>query len=130
MLDESDMQDPLKVLLDRVLETPQARGIFEQVQDLIDKAGNAIDPAMRPARRPPRVQAHVQPPPRPVPRGPDPLQMARMVMHFGPTESLSKDKISKQRRALAAICHPDRGGSTEAMQKLNRAADLLLAEHK
>jgi len=119
------------VLLDRVLETPQARGLFEQMQDLIDRAGNAIDPAARPIR-PPLQQRRTPPPPAqpaPPPR-PDPRQIARLVMHFGPAEPLSKDKISKQRRSLAAICHPDKGGSTEAMQRLNRAADLLLAEHK
>ena len=128
MLDESDDRDPVQVLLDRVLETPQAATIFERVQELLDRAGNAIDPTARPGR----PQRRVPPPPRPQPaqRGPDPLQVARMVMHFGPAEPLSKDKISKQRRSLAAICHPDKGGSTEAMQRLNRAADLLLAEHK
>jgi hypothetical protein len=51
-------------------------------------------------------------------------------MHFGPAEKLTKKRITKQRQALAAICHPDKGGSTEAMQRLNRAADLLLAAQK
>ena len=51
-------------------------------------------------------------------------------MHFGPAEALTRDRITKQRRVLASLCHPDKGGSTEAMAKLNQAADLLLAEHK
>jgi hypothetical protein len=127
LLDESDARDPLQVLLDRVLETPQAQGIFGQMQDLIDRAGNAIDPARRPPQQPPRRAA---PPPPPAPAAPDPLLTARAIMHFGPTETLTKERITKQRRTLASICHPDKGGSTEAMQRLNHAADLLLAQHK
>lgn len=130
-LDESDESDPVKVLLEKVLETPQARGIFAQVQDLLDRAGNAIDPTMRPAPRQRRVPppSGYRPPPRPAPPV-DPLPAARAVMHFGQGENLTKERITKQRRALASICHPDKGGSTEAMQRLNRAADLLLAAHK
>ncbi len=42
-----------------------------------------------------------------------------------PTEKLSKTKITKRRRALAGLCHPDKGGSVEAMTKINQAADVL-----
>lgn len=53
--------------------------------------------------------------------------MARSIMQFGPKEPLTRETITKRRRALAAVCHPDKGGSTEAMQNLNRAAEILLA---
>lgn len=131
ILDESDDRDPLQVLFDRVLETPQAAGILESFQGLLDRAGNAIDPATMPRR--PRTQipqgrtGHTPQAPR---RRPDPTQVARMVMQFGPAEPLTSEKISKQRRALAALCHPDAGGSTEAMARLNQAADLLLGQLK
>ncbi len=39
-----------------------------------------------------------------------------------------KDAVSRCRRALAGKFHPDRGGSTEAMQWINDAMDTLTTE--
>lgn len=150
-LDESDESDPLAALVDRIFETPkgrdiahqvlatpQAKGLFSKLQAALDRAGNAIDPTSvrRPPPRPPAQHpgrsAHVPPRPQPTDahKRAHNLRAARSIMHFGPSEPLTKERITKQRRALAAICHPDKGGSNEAMQKLNRAADLLLASAK
>lgn len=133
---EIDTRDPIANLLDMVLETPQAKQMFESVQDLIDRAGNAIDPRYHVSQQKAReaYQKH-QPPPPPPPREPQtpPIDvdlLARRVMHFGPEEILTKERIMKQRRTLAAICHPDKGGSTEAMKQLNEAATLLLQKLK
>ena len=38
------------------------------------------------------------------------------------------DRIAAARKSLARSAHPDAGGSVEAMQRLNRAADAALAE--
>lgn len=70
------------------------------------------------------------PPPRPSdPPPPDPIQRAREVLNFEPAEPLTRELINARRRALATLYHPDRqGGSTTAMQRINQAADLLLAK--
>jgi hypothetical protein len=74
----------------------------------------------RPRPQPPRPS---EPPP------PDPIQRAREVLNFGPEEPLTKDAINSRRRQLATVFHPDRqGGGTAAMQRINQAADLLLAK--
>jgi hypothetical protein len=71
-------------------------------------------------RRPPPGRA--APPPKPA--APDP----RLVLHFGPNDPITRAEIEKRRRELARLCHPDKGGSTEAMQRINQAADALLAQ--
>ena len=48
------------------------------------------------------------------------------MLHFGPSEPITEDQIKKRKRALAALCHPDQGGSVEAMTKINQAADILI----
>jgi hypothetical protein len=47
---------------------------------------------------------------------------------FGKDDVLDKQKITKRRKELAKLCHPDSGGSVEAMQAVNYAADVLLAK--
>ena len=75
-----------------------------------------------PPNRPPPA------PPPPPPR-PDPEIEARKILHFGQTEALDREKIQPRRRQLAAMCHPDQGGDTLAMQQINAAADVLLAKY-
>lgn len=128
---EEIRDDPLQAVLDRLLDTKQARAAFERFQNLIDRAGNAIDPQVVRSVRPPlpRPRSRPQPPPAPVPRI-DPHVEARTLLHFGPTDKITKKLITERRRALASLCHPDRGGSTDAMQRINQAADLLLTKLK
>jgi hypothetical protein len=79
----------------------------------------------RPGQAPPR------PPPRRAPPPPDPdevaRQRARQVLGFTPREPLTEEVIKARRRDLALRHHPDRGGSVDAMSKVNDAADTLLA---
>jgi hypothetical protein len=137
--DEDDDLDPVAVLAQRLLETPQIQNIIGSVQYVLDRAGDVIDDPSDLAELI-RERARATPPtprPRPKPRRPraprpkivpPPPQNPRAVLHFGPKEPLDKSKINKRRRALAALCHPDQGGSTEAMQKINEAADQLLTQ--
>lgn len=56
---------------------------------------------------------------------------AREVMGFSEDTELTAELISKRRKALAKIYHPDvpdAQGSPEAMQRINEAADELLGE--
>jgi hypothetical protein len=41
---------------------------------------------------------------------------------------LTVELVKQHQRALAAIHHPDRGGTKSAMQRINNAADALLAQ--
>lgn len=122
-----DYLDPVEVMAQRLLETPQVRDILGQLQDLLDRVGYAIDrhpPPPAPRARP-RVRPRRPPPPRTERRVP--ATEARSVLHFDPAEALTVEKVQKRRRALAALCHPDQaGGSTEAMQTINAAADVIL----
>lgn len=76
-------------------------------------------------------QQRQQRPPPPPPSSPprDPEVEARMVMGFAPKQELTKEIVQKRKQALAKVFHPDLpGGSTEAMAKVNNAADLILAK--
>jgi curved DNA-binding protein CbpA len=53
---------------------------------------------------------------------------AKQVLNFEAGEALTAAAVNKRRRELARIYHPDRpNGSKEAMQRINEAADDLLA---
>jgi hypothetical protein len=46
---------------------------------------------------------------------------------LGVEDSATREEIIAAHRRLTALVHPDRGGSTAAMQEANAARDLLLA---
>jgi hypothetical protein len=49
-------------------------------------------------------------------------------MGFEPNEPLTSERIHTRKQALARVFHPDRpGGSLAQMQRVNDAADTLLA---
>ena len=80
-----------------------------------------------PNQAPPRAR-RAPPPPPPPPVDPE-LEAnlaARRVLGFGPNDRLSPEMVKKRRAELARKHHPDRGGSTDAMAKINDAADVLL----
>lgn len=89
---------------------------------------------------PPRSQARQDPssqqqqsPPRspPAPAASDQSLLARSILGFEATDKLTKELIEDRRRQLAKVFHPDRqGGSTKQMQRVNQAADVLLARLK
>ena len=129
-----DDHDPIEGLVERVLDTEPVQNLIGSFEELLDRAANAIDPRAVPGpsrssspagnRTPPRRAA--PPPRRPPPPPPVAKEDPRAVLHFGPDERLTKEMVTQRRRALAALCHPDKGGSLAAMQKVNQAADELL----
>ena len=128
LLEEED-DDPVQAVVDRLLDTPQVTKVVDEVRDFLNRAAHAIESPPEPRRAPVRQRVPHRPPA--APRRPrSPIPTARTIMHFGADEPLTKEKISKRRRELAAICHPDKGGSTRAMAQLNRAAELLIASLK
>ena len=50
---------------------------------------------------------------------------AKRTLGFEVREKLTLELVKARRRELAMKHHPDRGGTVEAMQKINAAADLL-----
>ncbi|RIJ15999.1 J domain-containing protein [Henriciella mobilis] len=52
----------------------------------------------------------------------------RDVLGFEAGEPVSAESVKSQYRALARKAHPDAGGSTEKMERLNRARDEALRE--
>lgn len=49
-------------------------------------------------------------------------------MGFPPTAKLTRQLIKQRQRQLAALLHPDKGGSEEAMKRLNAATQRLLSQ--
>lgn len=54
--------------------------------------------------------------------------LARARTLLGVKAGASRDEVIAAHRRLTALVHPDRGGTTTAMQEANAARDLLLAE--
>ena len=54
------------------------------------------------------------------------LRQARSLLGVGP--GAGREEIIGAHRRLTALVHPDRGGTTSAMQEANAARDLLLGE--
>ena len=54
------------------------------------------------------------------------LAKARALLGVAPTAS--REEIIAAHRRLAALVHPDRGGTNDALREANAARDLLLAE--
>jgi hypothetical protein len=144
-------EDPLYEAFDTVLNHPRTADILGRVVDFIDYASRrGLDrepprPEESPHYRgpdrgfasehPPRSQgAHqghqdprrssYQQPRRPTQTKEDP----RSVLGIPPGLRLTSALIKKHQRALATIHHPDSGGTTAAMQRINSAADALLAQ--
>lgn len=75
---------------------------------------------------PPRPRNAAPPPSQPAP--PSSSEDARTVLGFPPNAPLTRALIKQRQRALASMFHPDAGGSHEAMQRVNVAAEELLAQ--
>jgi len=63
---------------------------------------------------------------RPAPTRSQALFRARKLL--GVEAGAGRDEIVSAHRRLTTLVHPDRGGTTTAMQEANAARDLLLAE--
>ena len=142
-------EDPFFEAFDTVLNHPKAADILGRVADFIDYATRrGLDrqpraedsPHYRGPDRgfhsewPPRGQeeAHQQEDPRHRRRAPPPPRRQeadpRSVLGIPPGIPLTASLVKKHQRALATIHHPDSGGTTSAMQRINSAADALLAQ--
>jgi hypothetical protein len=117
------------------MERPEVQDAIGSIGSFVESAGGIIDSlgnfAARGGRRRPKPR---QAPPRveyrtrvKVVRERAP-EDPRLVLGFPPGVQLTKDMVKKRKRALAALYHPDQGGSTESMQRLNAAAEALLRE--
>lgn len=117
-------------LLHTVLNHPQVDEIFEAMsrgaQDFVKRKVGEFGgyysqcPPPPPDSEPPRSHA---PPP-------SPSEDARTILGFAPGVALTRSMVKQRQRALASMFHPDAGGCTESMQRVNAAAEALLAELK
>lgn len=123
-------EDAPPVTLDDVLDDLMGRA-----EDLARRMANKMKRDLRDiATQPPRViyqQVRQREVPRPrAERPPQPARIvepdAREVLGFAPGAKLTREMVKARQRELAKIFHPDRHGSTAAMQKLNVAAKKLL----
>lgn len=93
-----------------------------RVARLIDRAAGFVDHLGRP---------NGQPRPTPQPAPPKaPREDPRVVMGFAPDLKLTPELVKKRRKELARLFHTDKGGSMEAMKRLNIAAEALLQTFK
>ena len=128
-------------VFDRVMAHPAAQRVVDHVFQRVDHTVSRVldeqlrrleaTPRARPRRPPNQGPRGAAPPPPPPPPSPPPASNpehdARVVLGFAPSAPLSAAAVKARRRELAALFHPDRQGSTEAMRRVNAAADMLLA---
>jgi hypothetical protein len=121
IIDEEDLEEDTDgglfdhgEVLDTLLATPQAQKLFEKAGGVLDALGGLIDKAAK------GELGKGKPKPEKVPIS------ARAVLHFSPKEALTEEKIRARRKALAKLAHPDAGGSDLEMQRVNKAAEILL----
>jgi hypothetical protein len=125
---EIDLDDPVGSLLDhadRFLSQQKDTVVSSLAKTLGDLLRPAPAGAPRPAAPPPRRAAPPPPPPPPPPE--PPKENPRDVLGFAADVKLTRALVKERQRALAALMHPDKGGSTKALQRLNAAAAELLA---
>lgn len=128
-----DEDDPLNMVMGRVIEHPGVQQVLNSFQGYLDTIAWNLDRASRvvppPPRQAPKNGQHT-PPRRPAPPPPAPKPQnglsERIILGFGPHVVLTAALVKERRRELAKLYHPDRGGSHEALARVNDAADRLL----
>lgn len=132
-IEEDDDEEKYSDLVEKVLENPQVQTLLDKAAGVVERLGAVVEQVAKERaeqiidRVKQTAQARAQRPATPPPRKDiDLVKAARSILHFSPTESLTAEKIKDRRRELAKMCHPDKGGSTDQMQKINRAADILI----
>lgn len=126
---EIDLDDPVGSLIehaDRFLSSQKGELVQTFARSLGDllrprpAAGGSgpSPPAGPPPPRPPRSEP-VQPPP-------SVKESPRDVLGFDPKVKLTKAMVKERQRTLAKLWHPDHGGSTKALQRLNAAVAELM----
>lgn len=136
--------DPVQAIVERIMDHPQTQKVLDQASQYFDDFGIIIDKAARrgverATKEDPRAAARYRRLIEELKRSEArrqaqakavPEETPRSILGFGPSEPLTKDVVKKRHRAYAAIVHPDKGGSTEIMQRYNVAAAALLKELK
>lgn len=117
----------IQTAVDALLDSRPLQKLFGRTNQFLDQVAGHLSAGLRR----PEVPLHTKP--RKTrqtrtqrPQKPDGQHDARLIMGFDVAEKLTENVIKKRKRQLAAALHPDRGGNTFAMAKLNTAADLLL----
>jgi hypothetical protein len=114
----------------RIVENPTAQRVLNSLLGYIDRAAQGIDWTAakvapnghhQPVQPPPRQRQ--APPRRPEPPREDP----RVILGIPVGVKVTQEMLKKRYRELALLYHPDKGGNTEAMQRITRARDQLLA---
>ncbi len=86
-----------------------------------------FDPSAAGARPPPGWSRRAAPPPPPDPdaEARRAQMKARITLGFAPTDQITHDNLKARHRLLVRKHHPDHGGSTQRMQEINAARDVL-----
>jgi hypothetical protein len=137
---EFNDEDPVNVVLDRLMQEPRVQEAFSAVAGRVDAfagfLGRIGERAFTGRPRAPRENQGDSPPPpwgrrkAPEPQRPtlSPQDAARRIMGFKPGQVLTLDQVKKKYRELAMKHHPDRGGDPAKMVAINRANDALTKE--
>ena len=114
--EEDEEDEDVGSALDEILDHPTVSGFLGRINDTIDRLASGLGGTQAPENRPPpaRKRAAVEDP--------------RMVLNFSPTDKLTPEIVKERKKQLAKVFHPDKQGSTEAMARVNAAADQLLKE--
>jgi len=114
--------DVLSTALNIILSHPKVSSLLDDAKELLSQAATAPTPhhAEWPPPPPNSQQQHQNP----TTTGEDP----RVVLGFSADATLTRASIKTRERELAALYHPDCGGSDEAMKRLNMATEQLLAQ--
>lgn len=147
--DEGARGQPVADIVDAVLDHPKVQNIFSAILQRMDHGiRRAERPEDSPHYRGPDAAYDAEWPPRPRqqqrrrqqqqqqqrrrrpgrPKPPESTEDPRMVLGFGPQVRLTTALIKDRQRRMAAMVHPDVGGSEEAMRRVNIAADALLSQ--
>lgn len=117
----------VQAAMGQLAQSPQGQQLLGRVVDLVGQFNGIMDKiAAGELPQPQQVRGAAKVVERVVKRGPTP----REVFHFGKDEVLTAEKIKARKKQLALMVHPDAGGATEEMVKINKAAEALLKEVK
>lgn len=109
--------EPELDVIDRLFDQPAVQSLIDRIGGALDRFGTSmVDKLNNPRPAAPQQTRRVLDP--------------RVILGFAPDTKLTVELIKERRRALANLWHPDKGGSPEAMQRLNAATDALLQQLK
>ena len=133
---EEEYDDPVEQLAtrlaDKIVGNPQIQNAISRFEGLFDVVGHGIDRAgelvARGSQRHPEIRERIRYRTKVVEKPVEVPIDPRVIFGFPADIKLTKAMVKERKRVLAGLWHPDRGGSTESMQRLNAAAAALLQE--